>query len=267
MQSKLQTYSQLANQASKQLTQSREQWTAFLDTASRLYKYPYPEQLMIYAQRPDARACAPMETWNKPMNRWVRRGSKGIALIDTTGEKPRLRYVFDYEDTEPGRRESRRPFLRALKNEHEPAVMEALATAYDCEAQGDLDTILFRIAEQLSDDYYSEHRRDIEYSARDSYLQDFDAHNIGVSYRAALTTSLAYSLLSRCGFDANDYLDAEDFMPVFDFSSRDSLTALGTGVSELSEQVLREIEVAIKRYLRNITIETATSIMSHSIKR
>ena len=119
MPSKLQAYTALAEQQTRQITGSRERWTDFLATAGRLYKYPFEEQLMIYTQRPDATACAPLETWNKPMNRYVRKGSKGIALIDTTGDKPVLRYVFDVSDTEDGwRNRAHRPFIWEMKPEH-----------------------------------------------------------------------------------------------------------------------------------------------------
>ena len=259
MPTKLQVYSQMADHSAEWVTQGRERWTSFLDTAARLYKYPFPEQLMIFAQRPDARACATLETWNDPMNRWIKRGAKGIALIDTTGDKPRLKYVFDVSDTEDGRRNPRRPYLWELNPEHEAPVMEALARAYDSDAQGDLGNILYEIAGRLATEYYDDNRRDIEYSAEGSYLEDFDEFNIGVAYRDALTVSLAYTLMSRCGVDPGEYLEDEDFMPVFDFNTPDAVNALGTGVSQLSEQVLREIEVTIKNYERQKAAERSVS--------
>ena len=265
MATKLQMYSQMAEHSTMRTTQSREQWTSFLETASRLYKYPFNEQLMIFTQRPDAQACAPLEIWNEPMNRWVRRGSKGIALIDTTGDKPRLKYVFDLADTEESWRElqngsrPRRPFIWELREEHEAPVMETLANVYDSEAQGDLGTIIYEIAGKLAAEYYDDNRRDIAYAIEGSYLEDLDELNVEVAYREALTVSVAYSLMTRCGVNTEDYFENEDFMPVFDFNTADAVNALGTGVSELTEQVLREVEITIKNYERQKAAERSNT--------
>ena len=163
MASKLRFYSALAEQKAGEITATRGNWTAFLDTAARLYKYTYPEQLMIFAQRPDAVSCASIEDWNnvnnrkdfdgKPWRRFVRRGSKGIALIDDTGNYPRLKYVFDISDTETSRLNNPRPFIWQMCMEHEAPVMDALARAYE-NVSGDFGWSLYSVARQLSDDYY-----------------------------------------------------------------------------------------------------------------
>ena len=154
MPSKLQTYAVLAENQTRQITGSRERWTNFLTTAGRLYKYPFEEQLMIHAQRPDATACAPLEMWNKPMNRYVRRGSKGIALIDNTGDKPRLRYVFDVSDTIDGRHNPRRPYIWEMKPEHESAVANALSNSHDtCNLHESIGDLIFGLAHELSARY------------------------------------------------------------------------------------------------------------------
>ena len=258
MASKLQTYSQMAERSAEWVTQSRERWTSFLETAARLYKYPYNEQLMIYAQRPDARACAEMELWNKTMHRWVKRGAKAITLIDASGDKPRLKYVFDVSDTVEGRENPRRPYLWELREEHAGTVMAALSKSYG-DRQGDLGTILHDLAGELAEEYWNNHRQDILQSMAGSHLEDYGEFDAGIAYCAALKTSIAYTVMARCGISPGDYLDDEDFLPVFDCNTPDAVAALGTGVSELSEQVLREIEVTVKRHDRQKLQESERS--------
>jgi Type III restriction enzyme, res subunit./Methyltransferase small domain. len=212
---------------------------------------------MIHAQRPDATACAPLETWNKPMNRYVRRGSKGIALIDTTGDKPRLRYVFDISDTEDGyRNPTRRPYIWEMKSEHETAVLEVLGDTYKTgninENVGDM---IYDLAQELSTRYYEDNKTDIGYSVGDSFLEDFDEFNISVAYKEALTVSAAYAIMSRCGIDTTEHLYDEDFQAIFDFNTVESANALGSGVSAVSEEILREIEAVIKNYERQKAAE------------
>ena len=254
MATKLELYSTLARRQAEQVTQGRGNWTRFLDTAARLYKYPFAEQLMIYAQRPDATACATIETWNEPMRRWVRRGSMGIALIDESGSRPRLKYVFDVSDTEPARENARKPYLWEMREEHEAPVLEALSKTYD-DVEGNLADALFNIASQLATEYYNDNDREIGYSAEGSFLEEYDEFNLGVAFRNALTVSVAYGLMSRCGLDADGYFEDEDFLPIFDFNTPAAVYALGTAASDLSEQVLRDIEVTVKRYERQHAAE------------
>jgi N12 class adenine-specific DNA methylase len=249
MPSKVTAYAQMADHAAQQITGSRKSWTDFLTTAARLYKYPYNEQLMIYAQRPDATACAEYELWNEQMRRYVKRGSKGIALIDASGDKPRLRYVFDISDT-GGRDNSRRPFLWELRQEHEAPVTAMLEREYEVSGADDLAGQLQGIAAQMADEYWLENSRDILYNIDDSYLEDYDEFNVGVAFREAATVSISYMLMKRCGIDPDEYFEHEDFLSVFDFSTPAAVAALGTATSQISQQVLRQIEVVIKNYER-----------------
>ena len=249
MPSKYQAYRQMADTAERQLTSSYKSWTQFLRTAARLYKYPYNEQVMIHAQRPDATACAEYDFWNKKMGRFVRRGSTGIALIDTSGQKPQLRYVFDVADT--GERERSRPMhLWQFRTEHEEAVSAALERSYDVSGNDGIVEQMESAAEQLAKEYWTDHKRDILYNIDDSYLDGYDEFNTEVQFRNAARVSITYMLMSRCGLEPEAYLEPEDFLPVFDFNTPATVAALGMEVSEISQQVLRQIEVAIRNYER-----------------
>jgi len=249
MPSKYQEYRQMADTAERQLTSSYKSWTQFLRTAARLYKYPYNEQVMIHAQRPDATACAEYDFWNKKMGRFVRRGSTGIALIDTSGQKPQLRYVFDVADT--GEREHSRPMhLWQFRAEHEDAVAATLERNYDVSGSNGIIEQMESAAAQLAREYWADHKRDILHNIDDSYLDGYDEFNTEVQFRNAAKVSITYMLMSRCGLEPEAYLEPEDFMPVFDFNTPAAVAALGTAVSEISQQVLRQIEVAIRNYER-----------------
>ena len=249
MPSKYQEYRQMADTAERQLTSSYKSWTQFLRTAARLYKYPYNEQVMIHAQRPDATACAEYDFWNKKMGRFVRRGSTGIALIDTSGQKPQLRYVFDVADT--GEREHSRPMhLWQFRAEHEDAVAATMERNYDVSGSNGIIEQMESAATQLAKEYWKDHKRDILYNIDDSYLDGYDEFNTEVQFRNAAKVSITYMLMSRCGLEPEAYLEPEDFMPVFDFNTPAAVAALGTAVSEISQQVLRQIEVAIRNYER-----------------
>ena len=274
---KFQYYAELADQQARQITGSREDWTGFLETAGRLYKYPFDEQLMIYAQRPNATACAPLATWNKPLNRYVKRGSKGIALIDNSANKPRLRYVFDYTDTEDGRYNSRRPFIWQMKPEHEPVVVEALDKAYDMNKfmgwdsfngramiGNDIGDVIFGLAHELAARYYYDNARDIGYAVEGSFLESNDEFNISVAFQEALTVSAAYSIMTRCSIDPAEFIRDEDFQSIFDFNTPDSVYTLGKAVSNVTEEVLREIEVTIKKYERQQTADLSADRQERS---
>ena len=249
MPSKYQEYRQMADTAERQLTSSYKSWTQFLRTAARLYKYPYNEQVMIHAQRPDATACAEYDFWNKKMGRFVRRGSTGIALIDTSGQKPQLRYVFDVADT--GEREHSRPMhLWQFRTEHEATVAATLERSYDVSGGDGIIEQMESAATQLVRAYWSDYKRDILRNIDDSYLDGYDEFNIEVQFRNAAKVSITYMLMSRCGLEPEAYMEPEDFMPVFDFNTPAAVAALGTAVSEISQQVLRQIEVAIRNYER-----------------
>ena len=244
-----QFYEQMAARTAEQITGSYQEWTAFLAPAARLYKYPYHEQLMIYAQRPEATACAEYDFWNKRMRRYVRRGSKGIALVDSSGEKPSLRYVFDVADTGGGDN-ARRPYLWQLQDEHMDTVLRALEARYEVSGANGLEYQLELVADRLAKDYWEDHQRDILGIIEDSFLEEYDDYNVGASFRSAASTSITYALMARCGLDPEQYFGHEDFLSVFDWNTPAAVSALGTAVSEASEQVLRHIEVTIKRYER-----------------
>ncbi|MDD3513515.1 MAG: hypothetical protein PHV21_05895, partial [Synergistaceae bacterium] len=258
MPSKVQAFAQMADHAAQQLTGSRERWTAFLTTAARLYKYPYHELLMIYAQKPDATACADYDFWNEKMRRYVRRGAKGIALIDTGGDKPRLKYVFDVSDT-GGRENSRRPFLWKLNPKHADAVSAMLEREYEVSGTDSLAEQLQGIAAQMADEYWLDNRRDILYNIDGSFLEDYDEFNAGVAFREAATVSISYMLMKRCGIDPNEYFEHEDFLSVFDFNTPAAVAALGTAASQISQQILRQIEITVKNHEREHLAERSAS--------
>ena len=188
MPSKLDFYSQMADRIARQVTGSFGEWTAFLETVGRLYKYPFHEQLMIFAQKPNATACADYDLWNKQMGRYVRRGSKGIALIDTSGDNPRLKYVFDVSDT-GGREHSRRLNLWEYKDEHQDAVTASLENRFGVSGEKGLADQLEQIASKLVTEYWNDNRRDILGILADSFLEEYDDYNVEVAFRNAATVS------------------------------------------------------------------------------
>jgi len=252
MASKVQAYAQLADHAAHQITGSYQEWTAFLATAGRLYKYPYPEQLLIHAQRPNATACAEYDFWNQRMRRYVRRGATGIAIIDNSGNRPFLRYVFDVSDTGGG--EDTRPRLWQYREEHQDTVSAALEQRFDVSGS-DLTEQFEKIAAQLAGEYWNDHQQDILRIVDGSFLEEYDEFNIGAQFRNAAAVSIAYTLMSRCGLEPENYFEHEDFLSIFDFNTPDTITELGTAVSQGSEAVLRQIEVTIKKYEREKAAE------------
>ena len=257
MPTKAEMYAQMAEKVAVQLTGSWQEWAGFLTTAARLYKYPYHEQLMIYAQRPDATACAEYDLWNDRMGRYVRRGSKGIALVDDSGDRPRLRYVFDISDT--GTREhSRTPWLWQLEERHIGPVSAMLERNYDV-SSNDLAQQFADAAAKLAEEYWDEHRQDILYIVDGSFLEEYDEYNIEVQFKSAATVSITYALMSRCGLEPEQYFGHEDFMPIFDFNTPAAIGALGTAVSQVNQQVLRQIGVTIQNYEREQLAERSVT--------
>ena len=253
MPTKAEQYAQMADKVATQLTGSWQEWAGFLTTASRLYKYPFHEQLMIYAQRPDATACAEYDLWNEKMGRYIRRGSKGIALVDDSGDRPRLRYVFDISDT--GTREhSRTPWLWQLEERHLDSVQAMLERTYDVYGD-DLAGQLTEVAGKLAEEYWTEHQQDFFYIVDGSFLEEYDEFNIGVQFKAAATVSITYALMSRCGLEPERYFDHEDFMAIFDFNTPSTIGALGTAVSQINQQVLRQIGVTVRNAEREANQE------------
>ena len=214
MPDRIQEYLRLAEQTARSLTRSYENWTGFLETSSRLYKYDYQDQLMIYAQRPDATACASYELWNNTMHRYVRRGSKGIALLSMSGGRMDVRYVFDVADT--GRRASSRdPYLWQLEPRHEQAISESLAARFGISADHGLVHQIENIAQEAAADYWQEHKRDILGIVDGSFLEEYDEFDVGASFRKAARASVAYTLMARCGLNPRKHFEHEDFMSIF----------------------------------------------------
>ncbi len=252
MPAKVDTYLDLARETAQGLAGSSGAWTAFLDTASRLYKYPFHDQLMLHAQRPGATACASYEVWNDTMRRYVRRGAKGIALVDNSGDSPRLRYVFDIADTST--RRSSRPFSPwQIDTGNVEAVSSALEDSFGAERGVSLASQLEAAAALLADEYWMGNSRDILDIVDGSSLEEYDDFNIGVAFRDAAAVSIAHTLLRRCGFEPENYLEPQDYEAVFEWDTPEAVTALGTAVSEISGQVLRQIERTVRREERSRT--------------
>ena len=249
MPAKADTYLDLARETAQGLAGSVGAWTAFLDTASRLYKYPFADQLMIHAQRPEATACASYEVWNDTMRRYVRRGAKGIALVDNSGDAPRLRYVFDIADT--GTRRSSRPFSPWEINDGNLAEVQlGLRQAFNAEDEW-LSSQLQDVARDLAEMYFDAHRHDMAGIVDGSLMAGYDEGELRDSFIKAAYASTAYALLSRCGYDPAAYFDEADFAFISEWNTSEAVTALGTAVSENAQMVLRQIERTIRSYERS----------------
>ena len=253
MPSKTEEYLALAQRTANGLTRYWESWTDYLTTASRLYKYPFADQLMIYAQRPDATACAEFDIWRNRMNRYVRRGSKGIALLDESSGFPRLHYVFDVSDTGV-RRNSRDPEVWQFNDDLKQPISEMLAATYGISGE--------RISQQLADvvgklvaDYWDNNGGDIRAIVDGSLLMDYDEAGVEMQFKSAATISVTYTLLERCGFEPAGWFDKDDFQAIYNFSTPDAVFALGGAVSDMSREVLRNIERTVKTTIRRRNAE------------
>ncbi len=238
---KIDDYVQLAAQTAHEIAADGETWRSFLQTASTLYKYSFYDQMMIYAQRPDATACASFELWTNTMRRYVRRGAKGIALLDMTGDVPRYRYVFDISDTGT-RQNARTPFTWAIREENRAPIAAMLEKEYEVSANRGLAGQLEEIAMQKAMDYWQEHQDELRDIVDGSLLMEYDELNLELAFRNTATTGVQYMLLSRCGLAEEHRFEPEDFATILEWNTPQALTALGTAVSEISEEVLRSIE-------------------------
>ena len=238
---KIDDYVQLAAQTVREISADGETWRSFLQTASTLYKYGFYDQMMIYAQRPDATACASFELWTNTMRRYVRRGAKGIALLDMTGDVPRYHYVFDAADTGM-RKDSRSPFVWAVNEENSAVIGTMLEKEYEVSANRGLAGQLEEIAMQKAMDYWQEHQDELRDIVDGSLLMEYDELNLELAFRNTATTGVQYMLLSRCGLAEEHRFEPEDFATILEWNTPQALTALGTAVSEISEEVLRSIE-------------------------
>ena len=243
---------QLAQDTARRITGSHTAWMAYLQTAARLYKYPYHEQLLIFAQRPQATACAGYEVWKNTMRRYVRRGAKGIALLDTSGDAPRLRYVFDVADTGE-LSQSRSLNLWKLSEENAQAVSLSLENGYDVPAREGLERQLRAISSQLAGACWVDRKQEIFDIVDGSFLEEYDEGAIGASFRRAASVSLEYALRSRCGLANEGRFIREDFIPVTEWNTPEAAAALGTAVSEMSGEVLRTIEISIRNHERSLS--------------
>ena len=253
MPSKTEEYLALAQRTANGLTRYWESWTDYLTTASRLYKYPFADQLMIYAQRPDATACAEFDIWRNRMNRYVRRGSKGIALLDESSGFPRLHYVFDVSDTGV-RRNSRDPEMWQYNDDLKQPVSEMLSKTYGISGE--------RVSQQLADvagklvaDYWDNNGEDIRAIVDGSLLMDYDEAGVEMQFKSAAAISVTYTLLERCGIEPAGWFDKDDFQAIYNFSTPDSVYALGAAVSDMSREVLRNIERTVKTTIRRRNAE------------
>ena len=253
MPNKTQEYLNLAQQTAKELTRYWENWTDYLTTASRLYKYSYADQLMIYAQRPDATACASFDLWNNRMNRYVRHGSKGIALLDQSSSVPRLHYVFDVSDTGV-RRNSRDPEVWQLGPDLVQPVSEMLAREYGVRHERITQQIA-DICGKLVDSYWDNNSGDILDIVDGSFLMDYDEAGQEFQFKSAAAISILYTVLERCGLEPDGHFDRDDFQAIFSFSTPAAVYALGTAVSECSRDVLRNIERTVKTTIRRRNVE------------
>ena len=253
MPNKTQEYLNLAQHTAKELTRYWENWTDYLTTASRLYKYNYADQLMIYAQRPDATACASFDLWNDRMNRYVRRGSKGIALLDQSSSVPRLHYVFDVSDTGV-RRNSRDPEVWQLGPDLMQPVSEMLAREYGVHHEN-LGQQIADVCGKLVDSYWDNNSGDILDIVDGSLLMDYDEAGQEFQFKSAAAISITYTVLERCGFEPAGHFDRDDFQAIFSFSTPAAVYALGTAVSECSRDVLRNIERTVKTTIRRRNVE------------
>ena len=253
MPSKTEEYLALAQRTANGLTRYWEHWTDYLTTASRLYKYSFADQLMIYAQRPDATACASFDIWNNRMNRYVRRGSKGIALLEQSSSVPRLHYVFDVSDTGV-RRNSRDPEVWQLNDDLFQPVSEMLAREYGIHHER-LSQQIADIAGKLAESYWDNNSSDILGIVDGSFLMDYDEAGQELQFKSAAAISIMYTILERCGFEPEGYFDRDDFQAIYDFSTPDAVYALGAAVSDCSRDVLRNIERTVKTTIRRRNVE------------
>ena len=254
----------LARETAKKVCRGREQWIRYLDVASRLYKYPFEDQLLIYAQRPDATACASLEMWNERMFCWVNRGAKGIALIDGESERPKLRYVFDVSDVHKARRIGKDPFIWHLMEEHKEVVLAELEHIYGSTNDSlPFENRIYEIAERIAEDFYEEAVDEVIDEAANSFLEDLDGDAVAVRVREMLVQSVSYTILKRCGCDMTEFADDLTFDYIHEFNTLRTLSVLGSTTSELCEPVLIRIGRTIARYDRAL-LQNRTYTRNHN---
>lgn len=243
----------LAGETARQVSKNGEEWAKYLTTAARLYRYPFDDQMLIYAQRPDAGACATMETWNEKMFCWVNRGAKGIALFDRESERPRLKYVFDVSDVHKSRRLGKDPYLWEIREEHKDAVLAQLEKTYGAtDKDNSFESRLMEIAGRIAEDYYGELMQDMSYAKEGSFLEELDGLNVGLRLRETLSASIAYTLLSRCGADMDLWKDELNFDYISEFNTTKALSVIGNATTDMCKPILMEIGKTVAAYDRHI---------------
>ena len=254
---------ELAQQNARYVSNSPQDWMSYLDVAARLYRYSFTDALLIHAQRPDATACAELELWNQKMSRWVNRGAKGIALLDDTGPRTKLRYVFDIADTHLVRG-GKTPLLWNLdSHEHEQAILDHLEDTYGLSQTDSMNAALLELAQQLTADNLDEAMDGLAYEVADTFLEELDEDNIRVRFRELMTNSIFYTLSRRCGQEPMDVLDDDDFIRIVDFNKLPVLSFLGNAVSEQCEAVLFDIGREMRKiYKKEITQQLEKSVDS-----
>lgn len=246
---KLQIITEMFNREILKVAGSYEDWTSFLRCASNNFKYDFADQVLIYAQRPDATACAEIEVWNKRMNRWVNRGATGIALLDYSGNSQKLRYVFDVSDTNSyyGYEVPR----WKVKERYHDEIAQALINSFGEVAEGELESVIDDIARNMAEENVIDYISALKESADGSFLEDLDDDNIKVIFSNILAGSIGYMMMTRCGFNADDFYDFEDFKDIFNFNTPSTVISMGVAVSDIAEMGLREIEITVKNIQKN----------------
>ena len=267
----------MAEDTAVRIAKSGASWTAFLDTAARLYKRPYNEQLLIHAQRPDASVCASLKDWNEKMYCWVNRGAKGIALIDSTSERPKLKYVFDVSDVHKARRIGRDPYIWELKEEQKEAVLARLEQTYGGTDSGQsFEQRIIEVAEKIASDYYRDLLPQIKYAKEGSFLEEMDELNAGICLRDTLASSIAYTVLSRCGVDLDLWRNELDFTHISEFNTPDTLAVIGNATAEMCKPLLLEIGRTVvaqeRQAAKNVTrenegVETAAESVTNKTQK
>ena len=249
MASKLQIITEMFNREILKVAGSYEDWTSFLRCASNNFKYDFADQVLIYAQRPDATACAEIEVWNKRMNRWVNRGATGIALLDYSGNSQKLRYVFDVSDTNSyyGYEVPR----WKVKERYHDEIAQALINSFGEVAEGELESVIDDTARNMAEENVIDYIAALKESADGSFLEDLDDDNIKVIFSNILAGSIGYMMMTRCGFNADDFYDFEDFKDIFNFNTPLTVISMGVAVSDIAEMGLREIEITVKNIQKN----------------
>ncbi len=251
MAAKYQLITELYRRTGRDVTRNPQAWQGFLSSACRNYKCRFDEQLLIYAQRPDATAVAEIGTWNRLFKRWVNKDSKGIAVFDPKGRRNTLKYYFDVSDTHEGYYGSRPVPIWQMDKRYEQPVMERLADRFGGTEGGDLANFLMQTAENAVEDNLTDYLSQLKGCTENSFLEELDDFNIEVIYKRLAANSVAYMLLSRCGLDADGYFEREDFVDITNFNTPATLNAIGIATSDISEMALREISAAV----RNVQIE------------